>query len=427
MSRFNNIGIRTQVLMVSVALLVVVIVTAGLVYTEISRTHEERQHEVIDTFNVIATTDAMMLQLVNMQTGYRGFLVNGKQSLLEPYNAGYQAYTQHYNQLASFVQNNPSQIQRLSQIDQYVREWNDQIVRQGIQLREQFDKDQITELQLQDFAISATDVALFDKIRAEIDGFRQVQSELLRERNQEAMDAIDRPIRVLLGSTIVALLAGFGVAFTISGNIARRISRVAEAATQMAQGNMLVRCDVPSSRDEVGRMAVAFNTMAETIQQRTTDLEGKSSAIQAASERQQQLFETVQQLSTPLLPVMSGLVVLPIVGHIDTRRADDIMRTLLHGVSQQKAKVAILDVTGIATLDTHVIKLLLQAVQATQLLGAEVLLAGISAPMAQVIITQGIDLRHLRTYKDLRSAIEAVIMPPSQPGSAKVLALAGNV
>ena len=164
-------------------------------------------------------------------------------------------------------------------------------------------------------------------------------------------------------------------------------------------------------------MSAAFNSMADMIQQRTNDLEAKNHAIQQASQRQQQLFETVQQLSTPLLPVLDGLVVLPIVGHIDTRRADDIMRTLLHGVAQQKARVAILDVTGIATLDTHVIMLLLQAVQATELLGARVLLAGITAPMAQVIITQGIDLRHLRTYKDLRSAIESVLIAQDRNGA----------
>jgi anti-anti-sigma factor len=426
MSRFNNLSIRTQVLMVSVVLLIIVMITAGTIYTEIDRTHT-REHEVIDTFNVIATTDAMMLQLFNMQLGYRSFLMNGKQSLLEPYNAGYQSYTQYHKQLQNLVRQHPSQLQRLKQVDQYVQEWNDQIVQQGIQLRQQVDTDQVAERQLQDFAISSTDSALFDKIRAEIDGFRQIQSELLRERNQEAMVAIDRPIRVLIVSTILALMAGLSVALVISGNIAGRVSRVAQAATQMAQGNMQVRCAVPPSRDEVGRMAVAFNTMAETIQQRTFDLERKNAAIHEVSERQQQLLETVQQLSTPLLPVLNGLVVLPVVGHIDTRRADDIMRTLLHGVSQQKARVAILDVTGIATMDTHVIKLLLQTVQATQLLGAEVLLAGISAAMAQVMITQGIDLRHVRTYKDLRSAIEAVITPSSQSGSGQVLTLADRL
>jgi rsbT co-antagonist protein RsbR len=72
-------------------------------------------------------------------------------------------------------------------------------------------------------------------------------------------------------------------------------------------------------------------------------------------------------------------------------------------------------VTGVAVLDTHVVKLLMQAIRATKLLGAQVLLAGITAPMAQVVVAQGLDLGALRTFRDLRSAIEAAL--PNGAGS----------
>lgn len=417
MTQFNNLSIRTQVLLVSSVMLIIVVITAALVYAEIIRT-QAREQEVVRTFEIVSGTDAMLLQLVSMQTGYRGYLINGNPSFLEPYNAGRASYTLYQNRLQQLVQDNPPQVQRLKQLDQNVNDWNNQNLKYGIQLRERVNLNEIKASQLDGFVSSGREKAMFDNIRAQIAWFRGVETTLLQQRNDEAVVATNRLISTLVGSTILALIIGLSSAIAISGNIARRVSLVAQAATNMAQGDLVVRCNVPSSRDEVGQMSAAFNTMAATIQQRTNDLEAKNQAIQQASERQQQLFETVQQLSTPLLPVLDGLVVLPIVGHIDTKRADDIMRTLLHGVAQQKARVAILDVTGIATLDTHVIKLLLQAIQATELLGARVLLAGITAPMAQVIITQGIDLRHLRTYKDLRSAIEAVLNSLDRNGAS---------
>lgn len=416
MMQFNNLSIRTQVLLVSSVMLIIVVIMAGLVYGEILRA-QAREQEVIRTVEVVNSTDSMLLQLVNMQTGYRGFLFNGNPAFLEPYNAGRASYILYQDRLQKLVQDHPSQLERLKQIDQSVRDWNTQNLKHGIELREQVDRRQITTSRLESFVNSGREKIMFDNVRAQIAWFRGVETTMLQERNEEAVVATNRLIVTLVGSTILALIIGLSSAIAISGNIARRISLVAQAATTMAQGDLLVRCQVPPSRDEVGRMSAAFNSMAGMIQQRTNDLEAKNHAIQQASERQQQLFETVQQLSTPLLPVLDGLVVLPIVGHIDTKRADDIMRTLLHGVAQQKARVAILDVTGIATLDTHVIMLLLQAIQATELLGARVLLAGITAPMAHVIIAQGIDLRHLRTYKDLRSAIESVLIAQDRNGA----------
>ncbi|HEY0736319.1 MAG TPA: CHASE3 domain-containing protein [Herpetosiphonaceae bacterium] len=416
MTQFNNLSIRTQVLLVSSVMLIIVVIMAALVYNEIM-TAQAREQEVVRTFEIVSSTDAMLLQLVNMQTGYRGYLFNGNPVFLEPYNAGRASYTLYQDRLQKLVQDNPPQVERLKQIDRNVRDWNNQNLKHGIELREQVDLSQIRISSLDSFVSTGREKLMFDNVRAQIAWFRGVETTLLQQRNEEAVVAANRLIATLVGSTILALIIGLSSAIAISGNIARRVSLVAQAATNMAQGDLLVRCQVPPSRDEVGRMSAAFNSMADTIQQRTNDLEAKNHAIQQASERQQQLFETVQQLSTPLLPVLDGLVVLPIVGHIDTRRADDIMRTLLHGVAQQKARVAILDVTGIATLDTHVIMLLLQAIQATELLGARVLLAGITAPMAQVIITQGIDLRHLRTYKDLRSAIESVLIAQDRNGA----------
>lgn len=116
----------------------------------------------------------------------------------------------------------------------------------------------------------------------------------------------------------------------------------------------------------------------------------------AAAERdalQQQIIEAQQlalrELSTPLIPLADGVVVMPLVGTIDRGRAQQILETLLDGVAQQRARAAILDITGVRTVDEQVAQALLQAAQAVRLLGASVILTGIRAEVAQALVRLG--------------------------------------
>ncbi len=97
----------------------------------------------------------------------------------------------------------------------------------------------------------------------------------------------------------------------------------------------------------------------------------------------------VREISTPLLPIAQGVVLMPLVGSIDTNRAQQVIETLLEGVAQYTAGIAILDVTGISAIDSQVANALLQAARAVKLLGAEVILTGIGPEVAQTLI--GID------------------------------------
>lgn len=214
---------------------------------------------------------------------------------------------------------------------------------------------------------------------------------------------------VVLGTTAVALLVAVAWSLIFPIRLMRPISALQHAAVRLADGDVTARVAL-ARKDELGLLGRTFDYMAMLVAQRTRDLETQNHQLQQSLHAQQQLLTTIQQLSAPLLPLMDGVVVLPVVGHVDTQRADAIMQTMLHGVAQRRARWAILDVTGIAVLDTHVSKLLLQTVQATQLLGAQVAIAGITATMAHVLVEQGVTLDHLRTYRDLHSAIEAVQM-----------------
>jgi len=121
---------------------------------------------------------------------------------------------------------------------------------------------------------------------------------------------------------------------------------------------------------------------------------------------QQQLLDTIQALSTPVLPIHDQILVLPLIGSIDSARSKQLMETLLVGVELHRAKLVLVDVTGVPVIDAAVANHLLQATQAVRLLGAQVVLVGMSPTIAQTLVQLGVDLRSLTTYANLASGLQ---------------------
>jgi rsbT co-antagonist protein RsbR len=114
---------------------------------------------------------------------------------------------------------------------------------------------------------------------------------------------------------------------------------------------------------------------------------------------------SLQELSTPLLTISTGVVVMPLIGAIDSARAKQVMDVLLSGVAQQHATAAILDITGVAVVDTQVADVLMRVAQATKLLGAQVIITGIRPEIAQTLIGLGVNLAGIITRSTLQSGI----------------------
>jgi rsbT co-antagonist protein RsbR len=126
-------------------------------------------------------------------------------------------------------------------------------------------------------------------------------------------------------------------------------------------------------------------------------------------EIQEQMIEAqraaLRELSTPLLPISSDIVVMPIIGAVDSARAQQIMETLLQGIGEYRASLAILDITGVRVMDTQVAGALLHAAHAARLLGAQVVLSGIRPEIAQTLVHIGIDMHDIVTRSTLQQAI----------------------
>lgn len=120
--------------------------------------------------------------------------------------------------------------------------------------------------------------------------------------------------------------------------------------------------------------------------------------------RQQQ--EAIRELSTPVLQVRDRLLILPIIGVIDTYRARQLTENLLRAIRESRAKVAVIDITGVAAVDSRVANHLLQTVAAAKLMGATAIVTGLSAEVAQTLVTLGVDLSSLNTVGDLQGGLE---------------------
>jgi rsbT co-antagonist protein RsbR len=192
--------------------------------------------------------------------------------------------------------------------------------------------------------------------------------------------------------------------------------------------------------DETGRLAHAFNRMAGAVQEREAELvqareevekqvEERTAELQreiAERERaqeesmrlQQEVIEAqkhaLQELSTPIIPVMERVIVITLIGHIDSARARDITRSLLAGIREHRAKVVILDITGVPIVDSGVADHLNKTIQAARLKGAETIVTGISDAVAETIVDLGIDWSGVEISGNLQTALRAALAKMGQ-------------
>jgi rsbT co-antagonist protein RsbR len=116
--------------------------------------------------------------------------------------------------------------------------------------------------------------------------------------------------------------------------------------------------------------------------------------------------EAIRELSTPVLQIRERLLLLPIIGVIDSQRGRLITEGLLRSIRANRAKVVVMDITGVATIDSKVANHLLQTVTAARLMGALVIVSGLSSEVAQSLVGLGIELNKLNTVGDLQGGIE---------------------
>jgi anti-anti-sigma factor len=262
--------------------------------------------------------------------------------------------------------------------------------------------------------------------KSEIEQLEEATGDLLERAILKANQASTQASQIALLSAAVAfllVLLCIPLAFAfIRRTIVAPITSLESAATAIAAGSVDQVVAVTST-DELGRLQRAFNQMVASlahgraqideqqrlletrVAERTADLKRTLADLQQATNASAQLQETVRALASPVVPVMDGIVVMPLIGVIDSDRAVVLTHTLLKAIEQHRATTVIMDVTGVPIIDTQIAQVLLQTATASQLIGARTILVGVRPELAQTIVGLGLDLSQLITRADLQSGV----------------------
>lgn len=191
--------------------------------------------------------------------------------------------------------------------------------------------------------------------------------------------------------------------------LARQLLRLKDAARQLRGKQNRIR-QLERSHQELTQDILRSD-------ERVAKLERTQQAIAQAAEEQLQAYlrqltrqrESIHALSTPIIQVWEGVLVLPLIGHIDEARLSTLTENLLHALKEQKARYAVLDLTGIAELDAHDAQQLLRVAAAVDLLGAQALLCGLRPQVVRTVVSLAVDLGHLSVMRTLEDALRHCI------------------
>jgi len=244
------------------------------------------------------------------------------------------------------------------------------------QLREEWAR-RITEAQL---LTAMTKEEIFTEATSVYDNYVEV----LETGSVEALQAYARNLSERIIPRGVETNEVVGIVLLLRDVLARSLFKKYQADFELL--NQVLDAYEPAANRIANTVAVSF------VQERERVI------------RQQQ--EAIRELSTPVLQVRERLLILPIIGVIDSQRARQLTEQLLRGIRNNRAKVVVVDITGVPTIDSTVANHLVQTVEASRLMGASVIITGLSSEIAQTLVTIGVDLSKMNAVGDLQGGIE---------------------
>ncbi len=161
--------------------------------------------------------------------------------------------------------------------------------------------------------------------------------------------------------------------------------------------------------DTDGHLAYAMIAFTDITERKAAEATLRQTILQEEIIRAQ--AATLRELSTPLIPINDQVMVMPLIGTVDSYRTQQVMDSLLQGIAANHAQIAIIDITGVPVVDSQVADALVRAARAVRLLGARVILTGIRPEVAQTLVGLGIDLSGIVTRGSLQSGIAYALQP----------------
>jgi methyl-accepting chemotaxis protein len=259
MTAFRKLSVSGKILLGYGGTLLVLVVLAVAVYRGLDRTIESNAW-VRHTQDVLLHNSMITSELVDMETGMRGFVITGDNTFLDPYNLGRTAVGPMIAETLALVVDNPVQVQRMQAISAAIQDWQRLSLEPTTQARRD-GVEQATAL-----VTAGRGKVMLDQIRRQQDDFATAEQALLTQRAQDE-DGANRLLQMLvIGGTGLAALLGLAGSLLTARSIARRVGSVANGAAAIAAGD-LRRIPMADSGDEIDALGSSFNAMTDGLRQ----------------------------------------------------------------------------------------------------------------------------------------------------------------
>ena len=184
------------------------------------------------------------------------------------------------------------------------------------------------------------------------------------------------------------------------------VNEIADQMSGAVQGKFDFTVRTESSAPVIQKLSLMLNFLIDSTRRNLEEVREKNQQLAAQLETIDQQRRAIQELSTPILQLWEGILVLPVIGFVDSVRSQQLMERLLEEIVQRQARHVIIDVTGVAVMDTQTADYFTKIFNSVRLLGAQCLLTGIRPAVAQTLVHIGVQLDQVTTRRNLQQGLQ---------------------
>ena len=278
---FKNLSIRRKFMLAFGAVVAVMLILCATFYANFSRIVSANSWNV-HTYQVIDESRGLVESLVNMETGLRGYALNGKQEMLEPYLAGQKTFRQHLDNAKQLTADNPTQQARLDRLLQQQQAWNSGFAERLMENRRAADAGTLTNADFINAFEANTGKTQMDGMRAIIAEIAGAEQALLAQRQITVATTTSQTTLTLIVGSLIGLAIAVALGYVLTRAITLPLQRAVSAAQAIATGDLTTRL-VADSRDETGTLLSALAAMQTQLTRVVSDIQNAASSIDNAA------------------------------------------------------------------------------------------------------------------------------------------------
>jgi methyl-accepting chemotaxis protein len=298
-----------------------------------------------DLENALLTLE-ITKEIIDQETGQRGFLITGEDRFLEPYRTGKAHVANDLVVLRRRLSGDAANLARLDQVESLWADWLKKAIEPEINARLEMNANPTTLANVAALVEAGTGKAILDQIRAKFAAFIQTENELNAQRAEEARQLATLTRGLTIGLTLASIVIGLFLGFSISRGITNPLRQVVKAATSVASGDLEQSVEV-SSQDEVGVLATAFNRMTTRLREMFTASNEQRMEIEKRAATEQEQREQLQEATAGLERVLNQA--LGAAKDLNTATAEILATTSQQAVTASQQAVSVSEASSTVT------------------------------------------------------------------------------